>query len=237
MIEHFNEVPVRQSGIIFSSMFDQIKKMYEVDPDTAGELAISAIELVLTGQISSDNPMIDMMLTPARVINENNVQKYEVKKESAKAKKIKDMKLQEIADMFFKRGIKQKEIAERLGLTQQTVSYRISAIRTTYPELMQDEVEETAQTNLNVYQNTNGTKNENLVSLVNLQNGTPVPTKESDDLVKIQTISSENGCLPKNEVDVYQNTKDTKKQNFVQICDKEFFGKNPSSSGKSFFDF
>ena len=136
MIEHFNDVPVRQSGIIFSSMFDQIKKMYEVDPDSAGELAISAIELVLTGQISSDNPMIDMMLTPARVINENNVQKYEVKKESSKAKKIKDMKLQEIADMFFKQGRKQKEIAERLGLTQQTVSYRISTIRTTYPELM-----------------------------------------------------------------------------------------------------
>ena len=162
MIEYFNEVPVRQSGIIYNSMFDQIKKMYEVDPDTAGELAISVIELVLTGQISSDNPMIDMMLTPARVINENNVQKYEVKKESARAKKIKDMKLQEIADMFFKQGRKQKEIAERLGLTQQTVSYRLSAIRTTYPELMQDDSDETA------YQNTNGTKNENLVSLVNL---------------------------------------------------------------------
>ena len=171
MIEYFNEVPVRQSGIIYNSMFDQIKKMYEVDPDTAGELAISAIELVLTGQISSDNPMIDMMLTPARVINENNVQKYEVKKESTRAKKIKDMKLQEIADMFFKRGIKQKEIAERLGLTQQTVSYRLSAIRTSYPELMQDEGEETAnvyQKNSDVYQKTNGTKNENLVSLVNL---------------------------------------------------------------------
>ena len=231
MIEYFNEVPVRQSGIIYNSMFDQIKKMYEVDPDTAGELAISVIELVLTGQISSDNPMIDMMLTPARVINENNVQKYEVKKESARAKKIKDMKLQEIADMFFKQGRKQKEIAERLGLTQQTVSYRLSAIRTTYPELMQDDSDETA------YQNTNGTKNENLVSLVNLQNGTPVPTKESADLVKIQTISSESECLPKNDADVYQNTKNTKKQNFVQTCDKEFFGKNPSSSGKSFFDF
>ena len=42
MIEYFNDVPVRQSGIIFSSMFNQIKKMYEVDPDTAGELAMLA---------------------------------------------------------------------------------------------------------------------------------------------------------------------------------------------------
>lgn len=233
MIEYFNDVPVRQSGIVFSSMFDQIKKMYEVDPDAAGELAISAIELVLTGQISSDNPMIDMMLVPARVINENNVQKYEVKRESARAKKIKDMKLQEIADMFFHQGRKQKEIAECLGLTQQTVSYRLSTIRTTYPELMQHEGGETAD----VYQNTNGTKNEDLVSLVNLQNGVSTSSKGSDDLVKIQTISPKNECLPKNEVDVYQNTKETKKQNFVQIGDKEFFGKNPSSQGKVLFDF
>ena len=253
MIEYFNEVPVRQSGVIFSSMFDQIKKMYEVDPDTAGELAISAIELVLTGQISTDNPMIDMMLTPAKVINENNVQKYEVKKENTRAKKIKDMKLQEIADMFFKRGIKQKEIAERLGLSQQTVSYRLSAIRTSYPELMRDEGSETAnfykkseclqkngEANLNVYQNTNGTKSENLVSLVNLQNGKSVPTKESDDLVKIQTFSSESGFLQKNGEDVYQNTKNTKNQNFVKVVqndDKEYFGKNPSQSDDPFFNF
>ena len=49
MIEQFNDVEVRSSGIIMSSVFDQIRKMHAMDPEMAGELAISAIELVLTG--------------------------------------------------------------------------------------------------------------------------------------------------------------------------------------------
>lgn len=93
--------------------------------------------------------MIDMLLTPAKVINDNNVQKYELKKENSRTKKIKDMKLQEIADLYIK-GVRQREIAERLNLTQQTVSYRISLIKTNYQDLLQSEGTETA-----LYQNTN----------------------------------------------------------------------------------
>ena len=185
MIERFNDVEVRGTGLVLSSMFEQIKKMHAVDPDMAGELAISAIELVLTGQISSDDAMIDMMLAPARVINNNNVQKYELRKEGSKNKKIKEMKLEEIADMF-KNGVKQREIAERLNLSQQTVSYRIGVIRTQYPELLQDVRQETAildespaqtfykqseslpknlQTKVDVYQNTKIQKDEKPVFL------------------------------------------------------------------------
>lgn len=165
MIEQFNDVEVRSSGIIMSSVFDQVRKMHAVDPEMAGELAISAIELVLTGQISSDDAMIDMLLAPAKVINDHNIQKYEIRREGSKNKKIKEMKLEEIAEMF-KNGCKQREIAERLNLSQQTVSYRLGLIRTQYPELMQDRGTETAQTilpknrenlqgNSDVYQNTN----------------------------------------------------------------------------------
>ena len=46
MIEMFNEVDVRGSGVIYASTFEQIKKMYAVDKEKAGELAISAIEMV-----------------------------------------------------------------------------------------------------------------------------------------------------------------------------------------------
>ena len=80
MIEYFNDVEVRSSGVIMSSVFDQIKKMHAMDPEMAGELAISAIELVLTGQFSSDDAMIDMLLAPAKVINDHNVQRYENRK-------------------------------------------------------------------------------------------------------------------------------------------------------------
>ena len=185
MIEYFNDVEVRGSGVIMSSVFEQVKKMYAVDREMAGELAISAIELVLTGQFSSDDAMIDMLLAPAKVINDHNVQRYEVRKEGSKNKKIKDMKLDEIAEML-KNGMKQKEIAERLHISQQTVSYRMGLIRTQYPELMQDRGTKTAipdespvqtfyqnsgslpksvQTKVDVYQKTKSTKSEDLVIL------------------------------------------------------------------------
>lgn len=82
MIEVFKESEARNSGVIYNSVFEQIKELYEVDPDQAGELAISAIELVLTGDISSDDINIRLMLTPIKKINEINVAKYETKIEN-----------------------------------------------------------------------------------------------------------------------------------------------------------
>lgn len=151
MIEMFNEVDVRGSGVIYASTFEQIKKMYAVDPEKAGELAISAIEMVLTGQISTDDYMIDMMLTTAKAVNENNVAKYESRVEGARQKKVRDLKLAEIADLL-RAGWKQREIGEKLGMSQQNISYRIGVIRSSYPELLQPEVTETAQTDLQTVQ-------------------------------------------------------------------------------------
>jgi transcriptional regulator with XRE-family HTH domain len=60
---------------------------------------------------------------------------------------------------MMQKGFKQREVAERLGLTQQMVSYRWGIIKTQYPELLQKN-EEILQTNLpNDYKNTNDTKN------------------------------------------------------------------------------
>ena len=197
MIEVFNDVEVRNTGLIYSSTFEQIKKMYAVDPEKAGELAISAIELVLTGQISSDDVMVDMLLAPARAINDNNIAKYESKVENSRQKKIREMKLAEIAEMYQK-GFKQREIAERLRLSQQIVSYRIGVIKTTYPELMQPEVTQTAQTNSDVYKNTK-----------DLQKNLQTEYKKEEEI--LQTT--------------YKNTNDTKEQKFVQICEGEEFVK------------
>ena len=66
MIELFKETEMRNSGVIYNSTFEQIKQLYEVDPEKAGELAISAIELVLTGEVSSDDMMVSMLLTPIK---------------------------------------------------------------------------------------------------------------------------------------------------------------------------
>jgi hypothetical protein len=135
MIEMFKEIETRRSGIIYKSTLDQIKKLYEADPELAGELAISAIELVLTGEISSDDMMISLMLEPAKAVNENNQAKYDTKVETAKVKKMVDMKLDKIAELA-NMGKKQREIGEILGLSQQIVSYRMGLIKTNYPELL-----------------------------------------------------------------------------------------------------
>lgn len=206
MIEKFNDVEIRGTGVVMSSMFEQIKKMHAVDPDLAGELAISAIELVLTGQISSDDAMIDMLLAPAKIITDNNVQRYEARKEGSKSKKIKDMKLDDIAELY-RRGVKQKEIAERLHLTQQTVSYRIGLIKTSYSELLRDETD--LQTNLDVYQNTN--------------NGEKMFVDRESETAA-QTFLPKNESLPKNlqtNSDVYQNTKNTKNEVLVNTQEDE----------------
>ena len=136
MIEMFKDNEMRPSGLVFSSVLEQIKELHQYDPEQAGELAISAIELILTGDISSDDVNVKIMLAPLRKITEVNVTKYETKVENKRQKKIAEMKLDKIADLLAA-GYKQREIGERLGLSQQTVSYRIDVIKKNYPELLQ----------------------------------------------------------------------------------------------------
>ena len=189
MIEQFKDNEIRSSGLIFSSVLEQIKELHQYDPDQAGELAISAIELVLTGDISSDDVNVKIMLAPLRKINEVNVAKYETKIENKRQKKIVEMKLDKIAEMA-NQGFKQREIGERLGLSQQVVSYRVDVIKKNYPELLQE----------------NSTKIQ--------ENPQKVCTKIQENL---------------------QENKNTKKQNFVQICTKEenFVQKSDEEIGES----
>ena len=140
MIEQFKDTEVRNTGVIYSSVLDQVKGLYEFDPEQAGELAISAIELILTGDISSDDVNIRVMLAPIKKLTEVNVNKYDNKVENQKHKKIVEMKLDVIADLWNK-GYKQREIGERVGLSQQVISYRIDVIKKKYPELLTAEPE------------------------------------------------------------------------------------------------
>lgn len=160
MIETFKDTEMRDSGIIYNSTLQQIKQLHAVDPERAGELAISAIEMILTGDISSDDMMIGIMLEPMKKINERNVVRYEAKVEGSKQKKIREMRLQEIADLVVA-GFKQREIGERLGLSQQNVSYRVSMIKTQYPELLRKEDPEEESTNENTSISTQFTNDTN----------------------------------------------------------------------------
>lgn len=167
MIQNFKDTEIRKSGLIYNSVLEQIKKMYPSDPIKAGELAISAIELVLTGEMSSDDLMIDIALQALSIQRDRDEDNYNKKEQMAKIKKIEDMKLDKIAELYSQK-ISQKRIGEMLNISQQTVSYRINIIKEKYPELLPNDNKQITKNtkstneilvkNSNNYQNTKITK-------------------------------------------------------------------------------
>lgn len=133
MINKFKDTPMRQSGVIYDGSLEQIKMIHAMDAELAGELAISIIELTLTGEISSDNPLIAPMVALQAKVVAKDKQKYETKVAAAESKKYE--RLSEIADLY-NRGFKQKEIAELLHKAPSTISESLSQIREEYPELL-----------------------------------------------------------------------------------------------------
>lgn len=164
MIEQFKDTEARNTGVIYSSVLEQIKSLYEFDPEQAGELAISAIELILTGDMSSDDVNIKVMLAPIKKLNEMNVSKYDNKVENQKQKKIAEMKLDMIAELL-NSGLKQREIGERLGLSQQTVSYRIDVIKKKFPELLTKIQTNSQEVGTKIQTSHKNTKKQNFVQI------------------------------------------------------------------------
>lgn len=135
MIPYFKDNEVRDTAIIYSSVLDQIKMIYEDNPELAGEIAISAIELVLTGDMSTNNTMVKMSLAATKCLTDKNREKYDKTVESKKSKAIVDNKLDIVAEMTLA-GFNQRQIGEKLGISQQAVSRKLNLIRSTYPELL-----------------------------------------------------------------------------------------------------
>lgn len=77
MIKEFKNLQARPTGIIYESTWEQIKKLYNKNPDLAGELAISVIEQTLTGDISSDDLTIQSICNRLKPINQKAQQRYD----------------------------------------------------------------------------------------------------------------------------------------------------------------
>ena len=127
--------PMRDSAIIYASNLEQIRKMFEKDPIKAGELAISLCEMALTGEISSTDMYMEIILENYKTISSRAANAYDEKKEAKEQAKKDKMQLDKIAEKF-RQGKKQSEIAADLNLSKQTVSYRLNKIKAEYPELL-----------------------------------------------------------------------------------------------------
>lgn len=110
--------------------------IYLDDPMVGGELAVSIIEQVLTGQMSTDNPMLKMSLTEVVQTSNKRANEFDKKIEVVKEKKKQEQKLELIAELSCQ-GLTQKQIGERIGVSQQTIGNRLNLIKKEYPELLE----------------------------------------------------------------------------------------------------
>jgi DNA-binding NarL/FixJ family response regulator len=72
--------------------------------------------LALTGEISSDDFMIDLLLEDMKVIANRNKTKWDKKTEANRQKRITEQQLDVIAELYLQ-GMKQKDIAAKIGTT------------------------------------------------------------------------------------------------------------------------
>ena len=141
MIANLKNTEARDTGIIYKSGLEQVRKLYPKDPTLAGQLSIAIQELTLTGEISFDDITIELALENLKAIVKNNQEKYDKTKETKRQDKIQKHKLDKIADLLNK-GYSQGDISKLLGENKQTISYRINnMIKPYYPELLLDESE------------------------------------------------------------------------------------------------
>lgn len=137
MIQKLKE-PNRSTGVIYESIYNQIRMIHDKDPALAGELALSAIELILSGETSTDNDYIKIVLEGIKPIVSKAKERYDKTVEIRKEEKIKKYQLAEIAALI-RQGWTQNRIAEKLGLSRQTLSHRINKIlKVEFPELLED---------------------------------------------------------------------------------------------------
>ena len=139
MITDFNLDACRDSAVIYSSVLEQIEMLYEDDTELAGEFAIAAIQTVLSGDTTTDNKMIKVMLKQLQQSALKNQERYELSRESKWEYKAKDLRLDEIAELV-NEGMSVREIEQQLDIPKSTVSYRFGIIKKDYPELLSNEV-------------------------------------------------------------------------------------------------
>ena len=134
-IKEFKNTPIKDSSIVFRTSFEKVRELYPEYPELAAELAMSVLELSLTGDFSSDNIMIKMMLKETKEITDRNNKKWEESKESKQEARIAKLKLEQIASMLSD-GMSQKAIAEALNESPQTINNRVKVLRSEFAHLL-----------------------------------------------------------------------------------------------------
>jgi transcriptional regulator with XRE-family HTH domain len=135
MIKEFKNNPIRPTGVINRGMFEQVKMLYLQNPTAGGELAVSLMEHVLTGDHSSDDFMVSFAIANHKEVISKNQVKYDAKQETKHSAKADE--LRPVVELHCK-GLTQAAIAKELKMAQSTVSKRLAAARAEFPELFEE---------------------------------------------------------------------------------------------------
>lgn len=138
MIKEFKNTPIRETGVINRGMFEQVKMLYLQDVAKGGELAVSLMEHVLTGDHSSDDFMVSFAIANHKEVISKNQAKWDAKKETKHSAKAEELK--PIVQLHCQ-GLTQAAIAKQLKIAQSTVSKRLSQARIEFPELFEEYLE------------------------------------------------------------------------------------------------
>ena len=155
MIKEIKDLQARPTGVIYGSTWEQIKKLYNKNPNLACELAFSVVEQTLTGDISSDDLTIQLICDGLKPINQKAQQKYDIQVKSKRESKCESLQLQKIIELV-NMGKTQEEIGKILGVSRQTINNRIRIINEEFPELkIQINVKKSSRVKHNVDDNDN----------------------------------------------------------------------------------
>lgn len=145
MIEKFKGEETRPSGVVYDGSLNQVKRIHAIDPILAGELAITILELTLDGTISSNNDMVIACVENLERTVRKDREKYEKRLDSFGnqnkiMKKNREIRLNQIAELY-RQGLTQKQIAEKLGKAESTISKDMTLIRNEYPQWLEEQTE------------------------------------------------------------------------------------------------
>ena len=234
MIKEFKNNEVRPTGVINRGMFEQVKMLYMQNPAAGGELAVSLMEHVLTGDHSSDDFMVEFAIANHQETIAKNQERWDATKE-AKRGAIEDS-LREIAELYNAK-VKQVEIARRLNMSAGNVSKKLSKIRKEFPWLLDDADKEKISTEGNLEISNlpkNGNIGNNSGNIGNVSNeGNNFQVEEiSESVETMETFletSIENGNVSK--ISSFQNFQHVYVNDNVNVNDN-VTGKSSISSGQ-----
>lgn len=141
MIADFDLEACRDSAVIYKTMYKLVSRKYKKGQyEEAAELALAFFQVSLLGETTTDDEDIQDLCEPYLATAKKNRERYDSKVENDKARKIEDMRLDEIAE-YVNNGFTTREIEDSTGIPKSTVSYRIGVIRNNYPELLDTSVQ------------------------------------------------------------------------------------------------